>query len=133
MATDRQIAANRSNGSVGREPKTSAGKARSRGPRRLDGQLDGESRACFHTMMKKLLLLAFMAVASEAMAQDAQCVPERAAMVEIIRALAQRECVGLDRCRVAIAWGRLPTLVRPCPDLIIGAKPAAFDEILSLA
>jgi protein-L-isoaspartate(D-aspartate) O-methyltransferase len=35
--------------------------------------------------MKQLLLLTFMAVASEAMAQDAQCVPERAAMVEIIR------------------------------------------------
>ena len=61
----------------------------SRGPRRLDGQLDGESRACFQTMMKKLLLLAFIAVASEAMAQDAQCVPERAAMVEIIRAYAR--------------------------------------------
>src|SRR6476620_5459326 len=29
MATDRQIAANRSNGSLGRGPKTSAGKARS--------------------------------------------------------------------------------------------------------
>jgi len=40
-------------------------------------------------MMKKLLLLAFMAVASEAMAQDAQCVAERAAMVEIIRAYAR--------------------------------------------
>jgi hypothetical protein len=41
------------------------------------------------TMMKKLLLLAFIAVACEAMAQDAQCVPERAAMVEIIRAYAR--------------------------------------------
>ena len=40
-------------------------------------------------MMKKLLLLAFMAVASEAMAQEAQCVAERAAMVEIIRAYAR--------------------------------------------
>ena len=40
-------------------------------------------------MMKKLLLLAFIAVASEAMAQEAQCVPERAAMVEIIRAYAR--------------------------------------------
>ena len=42
-----------------------------------------------YAMMKKLLLLAFIAVASEAMAQDAQCVPERAAMVEIIRAYAR--------------------------------------------
>ena len=36
-------------------------------------------------MMKILLLLAFIAVASEAIAQDAQCVPERAAMVETVR------------------------------------------------
>ncbi len=42
-------------------------------------------------MMKKLLLLAFIAVAREAMAQDAQCAPERAAMVEIIRAYARLE------------------------------------------
>ena len=42
-------------------------------------------------MMKRLLLLAFIAVASEAMAQDAQCIPERAAMVEIIRAYARSE------------------------------------------
>jgi protein-L-isoaspartate(D-aspartate) O-methyltransferase len=40
-------------------------------------------------MMKQLLLLAFIAVASEATAQDAQCVPERAAMVEVIRAYAR--------------------------------------------
>jgi protein-L-isoaspartate(D-aspartate) O-methyltransferase len=42
--------------------------------------------------MKKLLLLAFIAFACEAMAQeDAQCVPERAAMVETIRAYARLE------------------------------------------
>ena len=42
--------------------------------------------------MKKLLLLAFIAVACEAMAQeDAQCVPERAAMVDTIRAYARFE------------------------------------------
>ena len=41
--------------------------------------------------MKKLLLLAFIAVACEAMAQDAQCVRERAAMVETIRAYARSE------------------------------------------
>jgi protein-L-isoaspartate(D-aspartate) O-methyltransferase len=35
--------------------------------------------------MRKILLLAFMAVAWEAMAQDAQCIHERAAMVETIR------------------------------------------------
>ena len=53
-------------------------------------------------MMKKLLLLAFMAVASEAMAQDAQCVAERAAMVEIIRAYARQ---GLSE-RVLEAMGQ---------------------------
>ena len=41
--------------------------------------------------MKQLLLLTFLAFASEAMAQDAQCIPERAAMVETIRAYARFE------------------------------------------
>jgi hypothetical protein len=36
-------------------------------------------------MMKKLLLLAFIAVAGDTMAQDVQCVGERAAMIDIIR------------------------------------------------
>jgi protein-L-isoaspartate(D-aspartate) O-methyltransferase len=50
----------------------------------------GHVLAC--TVMKKLLLLAFIAFACEAMAQeDAQCVPERAAMVETIRAYARLE------------------------------------------
>jgi protein-L-isoaspartate(D-aspartate) O-methyltransferase len=44
-----------------------------------------------YTVMKKLLLLAFIAVACEAMAQDEQCVRERAAMVETIRAYARSE------------------------------------------
>jgi protein-L-isoaspartate(D-aspartate) O-methyltransferase len=61
-------------------------------------------------MMQKLLLLAFIAVASEAMAQDAQCVPERAAMVEIIRAYARSgaSLVGLQGIseRVLEAVGR---------------------------
>jgi protein-L-isoaspartate(D-aspartate) O-methyltransferase len=40
-------------------------------------------------MMKKLLLLVLIAVAREAIAEDAQCVRERAAMVETIRAYAR--------------------------------------------
>ena len=40
-------------------------------------------------MMKKLLPLALIAVAGEAPAEDAQCVRERAAMIETIRAYAQ--------------------------------------------
>ena len=43
------------------------------------------------TTMKQLLLLTFIAVGTKAMAQDAQCVPERAAMVETIRAYARFE------------------------------------------
>jgi protein-L-isoaspartate(D-aspartate) O-methyltransferase len=41
--------------------------------------------------MKRLLLLAFIAAACEAMAQDVQCVSERAAMVEIIQAYARSD------------------------------------------
>jgi protein-L-isoaspartate(D-aspartate) O-methyltransferase len=44
-----------------------------------------------YTIMKKLLLLAFITVAWEALAEDAQCIPERAAMVEVIRAYARAE------------------------------------------
>ena len=42
-------------------------------------------------MMKKLLPLALIAVACEAMAQDAQCVRQRAAMVENIQAYARSD------------------------------------------
>ena len=42
-------------------------------------------------MMKKFLLLAFVALACEAMAQDAQCISERAAMIEVSRDYARSE------------------------------------------
>ena len=42
-------------------------------------------------MFKKLLLLAFITVAGDAMAQDAQCVGERAAMIDAIRAHARSD------------------------------------------
>ena len=42
-------------------------------------------------MLKRLLLLALVAIAYEARAQDAQCTRERAAMVETIRAHARSE------------------------------------------
>src|SRR5262249_40973474 len=48
-------------------------------------------RVLAYAVMKQLLLLTFGAFASEAMAQDAQCVPERAAMVETIRVYARLE------------------------------------------
>ena len=52
-----------------------------------------KSLACLgvYALMKLLLPLVFVAVACEAMAQDAQCVHERAAMVETIRAYARSE------------------------------------------
>ena len=42
-------------------------------------------------MMKKLLLLALIAVAREATAEEAKCVHERVAMVETIRTYARSE------------------------------------------
>jgi protein-L-isoaspartate(D-aspartate) O-methyltransferase len=48
-------------------------------------------RAVAYTTMKKLLPLALIAVAYEAMAQDVQCVRERAAMVENIQAHARSD------------------------------------------
>jgi protein-L-isoaspartate(D-aspartate) O-methyltransferase len=48
-------------------------------------------RAVAYTTMKKLLPLALIAVAYEAMAQDVQCVRERAAMVENIQAYARSD------------------------------------------
>src|SRR5260370_34720153 len=53
--------------------------------------MTNRGRTGAYTMMKKLLLLAFIAVACGAMGQDAQCVSERAAMVEIIRAYARSD------------------------------------------
>ncbi len=51
-------------------------------------------RVLAYTVMKQLLpLLTFIAVASQAMAQDAQCVPERAAMIDTIRAYARLDGV----------------------------------------
>ena len=46
-------------------------------------------------MVKKLLLLAFITVAGDAMAQDAQCVGERAAMIDTIRAYARSDASRL--------------------------------------
>ena len=54
-------------------------------------------------MMKKLLPLALIAGACEAMAQDAQCVRERAAMVENIQAYARSDL--FDKRRTLMdAW-----------------------------
>ena len=59
-------------------------------------------------MMKKLLLLAFTAIAGEAMAEDAQCVPERSAMVETIRAYARSDAgiLGPQGISESVPMGR---------------------------
>jgi protein-L-isoaspartate(D-aspartate) O-methyltransferase len=54
-------------------------------------ELHEQSRRAGYTAMRKLLLLAFIAVASQAMAQDAQCIRERAMMVETIRTYARSD------------------------------------------
>src|SRR5262249_45296680 len=64
----------------GRRPQTSQNVASPVSPRQICG------RTVAYTTMKKLLPLALIAVACEAMAQDGQCVRERAAMVENIQA-----------------------------------------------
>src|SRR3974377_1755553 len=73
------------------------------------------ARGCFgpNTMMKKTLLCGLIAAASEAIAQDAQCVPERVAMVENIRGYARSEADilgprGISR-RVLEAMGQMET------------------------
>jgi hypothetical protein len=60
-----------------------------------------------YTVMTKLLLLAFIAVATEAMApKDAQCVPERAAMVDTIRAYARFEAGVFVPLRLSHHWSK---------------------------
>ena len=59
--------------------------------RLISAQTYLDNRNVSYTLMKKFLLLAFITVACEAMAQDGQCVRERAAMVETIRAYARSE------------------------------------------
>src|ERR1700731_3344915 len=55
-------------------------------------RLDIKLRACWRPLtMKKLLLLALIAVAREATAEDAKCVREHAAMIETIRAYARSD------------------------------------------
>jgi protein-L-isoaspartate(D-aspartate) O-methyltransferase len=61
------------------------------GDRNIGSRCNYPGHVLAYTVMKKLLLLAFIAVACEAMAQDGQCVRERAAMVETIRAYARSE------------------------------------------
>src|SRR5215813_10791099 len=62
-----------------------------RAPQACFGHRKRPACGAMYAAMKQLLLLTFVAFASDAMAQDAQCVPERTAMVEAIRAYARLE------------------------------------------
>ena len=62
-------------------------------------------------MMKKLLVLALIAVAREATAEDAKCVRERAAMIETIRAYTRSDAgllgpQGIYRRASWRPWGK---------------------------
>jgi hypothetical protein len=86
MATDRQIAANRRNGSLGRGPKTSAGKARSSRNALKHGLSIPVNRD--KTLRSQIEVLARILAQSEA----AQCPPirlKRSALVE------RRHCGGM--------------------------------------
>jgi protein-L-isoaspartate(D-aspartate) O-methyltransferase len=86
-------------------------------------------RVWAYTMIKKLLLLVCIAVAREAMAQDPECGPERAAMVGTIRAYARLEAGVLGpqgiSDRVLEAMGQTHRhrfiLERSCSDAYVDA------------
>jgi hypothetical protein len=87
-------------------------------------------RAGGHSMMKKLLLLALIAVAREATAEDAKCVREHAAMIETIRAYARSDAgssVSGIRSRTQMLPGRVNTeLARYWDSLIMAVDATGF-------
>jgi hypothetical protein len=89
MATDRQIAANRRNGSLGRGPKTSAGKARSSRNALKHGLSIPVNRD--KTLRRKIAMLARILAQSEAGNVQARAAAE--AEFELVRARAVMEAV----------------------------------------
>ena len=89
MATDRQIAANRRNGSLGRGPKTSTGKARSSRNALKHGLSIPVNRD--KTLRRQIAVLARILAQSEAGNGQARAVAE--AELELVRARAVMEAV----------------------------------------
>ena len=91
MATDRQIAANRRNGSLGRGPKTSAGKARSSRNALKHGLSIPVNRD--KTLRRQIAVLARILAQSEAGNVFGQARAAAEAEFELVRARAVMEAV----------------------------------------
>ena len=98
MATDRQIAANRRNGSLGRGPKTSAGKARSSRNALKHGLSIPVKRD--KTLRRQIAVLARILAQSEARNVFGQARAAAEAELELVRARAVMEAV-LTRAGIA--------------------------------
>ena len=118
MATDRQIAANRRNGSLGRGPKTSAGKARSSRNALKHGLSIPVSRD--KTLRRQIMVLARILVQSEAGNVFGQVRAAAEAELELVRARAVMEAV-LARAGNTAEWNGGPeqgtALIRVLPEL----------------
>jgi len=105
MATDRQIAANRRNGSLGRGPKTSAGKARSSRNALKHGLSIPVNRD--KTLRRQIEVLARILAQSEAGNVFGQARAAAEAELELARARAVLEAV-LTRAGITAEWNGGP-------------------------
>jgi hypothetical protein len=118
MATDRQIAASRRNGSLGRGPKTSAGKARSSRNALKHGLSIPVNRD--KSQRRQIAVLARILAQSEAGSLFGQAQAAAEAELELVRARAAMEAV-LARAGVTAEWNGGPeqgtALIRALPKL----------------
>jgi hypothetical protein len=116
MATDRQIAANRRNGSLGRGPKTSAGKARSSRNALKHGLSIPVNRD--KTLRRQIAVLARILAQSEAGNVFGQARAAAEAELELVRARAVIEAV-LTRAGNTAEWngGQGAALIHVLPKL----------------
>ena len=118
MATDRQIAANRRNGSLGRGPKTSAGKARSSRNAFKHGLSIPVNRE--KSLRRPIAVLARILAQSEAGSVLGQAQAAAEAELELVRARAAIEAV-LTRAGITAEWNGGPergaAVIRVLPEL----------------
>jgi hypothetical protein len=124
MATDRQIAANRRNGSLGRGPKTSAGKARSSRNALKHGLSIPVKRD--KTLRRQIAVLARILAQSEAGNVFGQARAAAEAELELARARAVLEAV-LTRAGITAEWNGGPEQ-RHCAD----SRPPRVAEARTL-
>lgn len=119
MATDRQIASNRRNGSLGRGPKTSAGKARSSRNALKHGLSVPVNRD--KTLRRQIEVLARVLGRSEAGNAFGQARAAAEAELELGRARSVLEAV-LTGARITAEWNGGPeqdtALIRVLPELL---------------